>query len=236
MKTTLSILLSAFAFVSSVRAADPADLVRLYEEEILAHDLYVALGKTYPDIMPFRNIPRSEARHREALGEVLRKEGIDLPKTRGKKRFVSPGLDAIYQKWLKEGRKSEQDACRVGVRLEEHDIADLRAAQKKHPKHKDVFDQLEAASNNHLRAFHRNLTRFGGSYEAEVLGKAGLHAILGDESAGSCAAEDDCGSCGGGCGKRGGNGKTKGNGNGNGKGKGNGNGGRGKGNGYRGGR
>ncbi|MCP5533730.1 MAG: DUF2202 domain-containing protein [Akkermansiaceae bacterium] len=226
MKTTLSILLSAFAFVSSVRAADPADLVRLYEEEILAHDLYVALGKAYPDIMPFRNIPQSEARHREALGEVLRKEGVGLPKARGKKRFVSPGLDAIYRKWLKEGRQSEQDACRVGVRLEEHDIADLRAAQKRHPKHKAVLAELEAASNNHLRAFHRNLTRFDGRYDAEVLGKAGLRAILDDESAGSCGSEDECGSCGGGCGRRGGNGKVKGNGNG----------GRGKGNGYRGGR
>lgn len=230
MKSTLSIILSAFALVSSLRAADPAGLVRLYEEEILAHDLYVALGKTYPDIMPFRNIPQSEARHREALGEVLRKEGIATPKARGKKRFVSPGLDAIYQKWLKEGRKSEQAACRVGVRLEEHDIADLRAAGKQHPKHKEVFDQLEAASNNHLRAFHRNLTRFGGSYDAEVLTKAGLRAILNDESAGSCGADEDCGSCGRGCGERGGNGKAKGNGKGNGKG------GRGKGNGYRGGR
>ena len=70
------LLVSAFgllAIASVARAAGPADLIRLYEEEILAHDLYVALGKIHPEVMPLRNIPQSELRHREAMAAFSRR-------------------------------------------------------------------------------------------------------------------------------------------------------------------
>ena len=173
--------------VTAARAAGPADLIRLYEEEILAHDLYVILGKKHPDVRPFQNIPRSEQMHRDALAGVLKAEGIALPKAPKGRRFVSEGLDDIFAKWRAEGKKSAAAACRVGVRLEDHDIADLRKAQADFPKHKEVFGQLEAASNNHLRAFHRNLTARGGEYAPEALPAADIQAIL--------AGENKCGAC-----------------------------------------
>lgn len=176
----------------SASAADPADLVRLYEDEILAHDLYVALGKIHPDIRPFQNIPRSEAMHRETMAGILKAEGIELPKPPEGKRFVSEGLDEIFARWLAEGLKSEADACRVGVRLEDHDIAELRKAQSGFPKHKETLAALEAASNNHFRAFHRNLKSRGGDYKAEALPAADIQKIL--------DGENDCGACGNACG------------------------------------
>lgn len=176
---------------TAVRAAGPSDLIRLYEEEILAHDLYVILGKKHPDVRPFQNIPRSEQMHREALAAVLKAEGIALPKAPKGRRFVSEGLDGIFAKWRAEGKKSAAAACRVGVRLEDHDIADLRKAQADFPKHKEMFAQLEAASNNHFRAFHRNLTARGGEYAAEALTAEDIKAIL--------EGENECGGCGAGC-------------------------------------
>jgi len=177
----------------SASAADPSDLVRLYEDEILALDLYVALGKIHPDIRPFQNIPRSEAMHRETMAGILKAEGIELPKPPEGKRFVSEGLDETFAKWLAEGVKSEADACRVGVRLEDHDIAELRKAQAGFPKHKETLAALEAASNNHFRAFHRNLKSRGGDYKAEALPAADIQKIL--------DGENDCGACGNVCGK-----------------------------------
>jgi len=208
MKSILILSFAALTIASNCHAAGPADLIRLYEEEILAHDLYVALGEIHADIMPLKNIPRSEKMHRDALATILKSEGIEVPKPPKGRRFVSDGLDQLFKQWRAEGKKSEAAACRVGVSLEDHDIADLRQAQVDFPKHKEVLAQLEAASNNHLRAFHRNLTSRGGSYQAEAIPAADLKKILN--------SENDCGPCEGACGQ--GRGQGNGNGNGNGKG------------------
>jgi len=191
-------------------------LIRLYEEEVLAHDLYVELGKKHPDIMPFQNIPHAEQRHTEIMASVLEDRGISIPKPDKGSRFVSKGLDATYKKWLKEGRKSEQGACRVGVRLEDHDIADLQEATVKLPELKDTFDHLIFCSENHLRAFHRNLVARGGEYEVEALTKDEYKTILASEGSG-CGGGGGCGK---GCGKGQGQGKGKGQRNGQGNGKG----------------
>ena len=220
MKPLLIPTLCLLAIASIARAAGPADLIRLYEEEILAHDLYVALGKIHPDVMPLQNIPSSEMRHREAMAGVLKAEGIELPKPAQGRRFVTEGLDETFAKWLAEGVKSDVDACRVGVRLEDHDIADLRQAQADFPRHKEVLGQLETASNNHLRAFNRNLTSRGGKYTPEALPAADLKAILDGTGNGAAGCNAACEPSG--CGPRGGSG-GKGRGNGSGGGNGNGN-------------
>lgn len=190
MKTRILIITLALGSLAS--SADPGHLIRLYEEEVLAHNLYVELGKIHPDIRPLQNIPHSEARHREVMAGILKSEGIALPKAEDGRRFVTKGLDETYHQWLKEGRRSGVDACRVGVRLEDHDIADLRLAQKAYPVHKNALGNLEAASNNHLRAFHRNMLNRGGRYEAEALSKADFTAIVeGDMQRGGCGKDCD---------------------------------------------
>jgi hypothetical protein len=191
MKIRLISTLFLFAGNLAAMAANPADLIRLYEDEILAHDLYVALGKMHPDIMPLQNIPHSEARHREMMAEVLKSEGIELPKPVHGKRFVSEGLDATFAQWLAEGSKSPADACRVGTRLEDYDIAELRKGQIDFPRHKETLSALEFASHNHFRAFHRNLASRGGNYKAEALPAAEIRKIL--------KSENQCGGCGGSC-------------------------------------
>lgn len=211
MKTlTLILTLGASGLA---HAADKNDLIRLYEDEILAHDLYVELGNIHPNIRPLQNIPQSEARHRQVMAGILQKEGIDLPNPPEGRKFVTDGLDQIYRGWLEEGRKSEADACRVGVRLEDHDIAELRAAAKDFSAHAEALKGLEVASNNHLRAFHQNLVNRGGSYKAEALSQKDFEVILKSE-------HQACGEgCGGNCGQ-GGKGKRKGNGGGQGRGRG----------------
>jgi hypothetical protein len=192
MKLLLIPAISLLGLAAIARGTGPADLVRLYEEEILAHDLYVALGEKFPDVMPLQNIPRSESRHRDALAAVLKAEGIELPKPPEGRRFASQGLDELFTKWLADGGKSVVDACRAGVRLEDHDIAELRNARIDFPKHKEVLGQLEAASGNHLRAFHRNLTARGGNYTPEALPAADFTAILDDANRGGCGCGITC--------------------------------------------
>jgi len=182
MKTTPIALLLAILLLP-VHAGEPKAkqrkaLIRLYEEEVLAHDLYVELGKVHTDIMPLQHIPKSEAVHQKVMVGILEAHGIDVPEPRKNRRFVSKDLDKIFDTWLAEGKKSPADACRVGVRLEEHDIADLIAAQKQFPESKLPLGNLQRASGNHLRAFHFNLTARKGSYDPEVLPKKDFDAIL----------------------------------------------------------
>lgn len=221
-----SLIASLLIALPAAHAGEAADLIRLYEEEIFAHDLYVELAAVHPDIMPLRNIPHAELRHRDAMAAVLEKAGIPIPKSPKNRRFRSAGLDDTYEDWLAEGRRSEAAACRVGVRLEELDIADLRAAAADFPAHARTLNQLEQASIRHLQAFHRNLSAREGKYTPEIFTPSEFEELL-----------DSANDCGTGRGKamrrkRGqGNGRAKGSG-GNGKGKGNGKGrgqGRGKG-------
>jgi len=200
MKLLLIPVISLLGLSTIACAAGPADLIRLYEEEILAHDLYVALGEKFTDVMPLQNIPRSESRHRDALAEVLKAEGIKLPQAPKGRRFATDGLDELFAKWLADGRKSAANACLAGVRLEDHDIADLRKAQADFPKHKEVLGQLEAASNNHLRAFHRNLVSRGGKYTPEALSEADFDTILNGSNHCGGGSNAGCGITGGGTG------------------------------------
>jgi len=230
MKATHIIILGISSLLPAV--ASEADLIRLYEEEVLAHDLYVELGKTHPGIMPFQNIPSAESRHREIMAGILEKEGIALPKATNGKRFVTKDLNRAFKKWLREGRSSELAACRVGVRLEEFDITDLRKAQKDSPKYKQSFAALESASNNHLRAFYRNLANRGGDYTPASLPQEDFQRILNsDQQPGGCNCEGACNQNPKGNGQGKGKARTQGNGPGQGKGPGKG---RGQGNGPRG--
>ena len=185
---------------TSLKPAAQAELIKLYEEEILAHDLYVALGDIHPGIRPFQNIPHSEIQHRKALAAVMENLNVHKPKTPKGQRYASEGLDKRFKELLAQGRKSEAAACKVGVGFEELDIAELRAAQKLIPTAKATLIQLEAASGNHLRAFHRNLSARGGKYKATHLPKSDLKSIIagnGPEGAAGCGCtgcdEADCG-------------------------------------------
>ena len=190
-----------FAANEPVKTTRPGRLVALYEEEILAHDLYVAFGKKYPEVMPFQNIPRSELRHREAMAGVLKDNKIPMPEKSGNGSFASEGLTDLFKKLSAQGEKSVVDALMAGALVEESDIADLRKmlADSTSATDKAVFANLESASCNHLRAFVRNIEAKGGRYEARVLAPADLKTILGTKGQGKGQA--NCGGQGKGPGK-----------------------------------
>jgi len=171
------------------RAADKdGNLVSLYEEEILAHDLYVTFGKQWPEVRPFQNIQRSEQMHREAMSGVLKSNRVPLPRSVSGRKFATSELNDLFDKLRDQGSKSEVAALRAGALIEETDIADLRKMQavSKSDSDKAVFANLEAASGNHFRAFVRNLEARGGKYAPSVLSPADANKILAASSSGGC--------------------------------------------------
>ena len=163
-----------------VDAQTAAALVTLRREEKLAHDVYVTLGAIF-DPMPFQRIPHSEVQHAAAMHAVLASHAIADPvEGLPPNRFDDPATQTLYDELVLKGRSDVRSALSVGVEVEELDISGLRAmlASNAPDEIKAVVTQLERASQNHLRAFHRNLTMRGGTYEPKHLAKADFNAIL----------------------------------------------------------
>ncbi len=137
------------------------------EEERLARDLYQLFADTYDQARPFSNIVKSEQRHFDAVGTLLKTYGLDDPSEgRAPGSYAEPELQKLYDEWKAQGLTSQAEALKVGIDLETRDIADLRAqiAETTEADAKRVFGNLLNGSENHLKAFtNASEGRQGGS-------------------------------------------------------------------------
>lgn len=181
-------------------------LLQMREEEKLARDVYLTLGQQY-DLPVFTNIPQSEQRHMDQLGQLLERYGLEDPITSGERgQFSSKQMQKLYDQLVAQGSQNEVAALKVGATIEDLDIFDLEKALAEGVDNQDiamVYANLAKGSRNHMRAFTSQLEARGESYEAQYIAQADLETI----------ASSDW--------ERG-NGKGKGNGKGMGNGKGNG--------------
>lgn len=164
---------------STITADETASLVYMVEEEKLAHDLYVELGDAW-DMRVFVNIQGAETHHSDAVRSLLDAYGVDDP-TAGMAtgEFANPELQSLYDTLLARGLTSETAALEVGALVEETDIADLRDRESTNVAIDQVFSSLESGSENHLRAFAKNLDRLGVTYDAQVLSSSDVASIIG---------------------------------------------------------
>lgn len=133
-----------------------ADLAFNREEERLARDLYQLFSDTYAEAKPFSMIVTSEERHFDAVGRLLTTYDVADPSAgREAGSYADPDLQALYDQWKVAGLVSQTEAAKVGVALEERDIADLEKsiANATQDDVKRVLGRLLAASKNHLAAF-----------------------------------------------------------------------------------
>lgn len=133
-----------------------ADLKMMFEEERMAHDLYVALGEKWGS-RKFDNISRAETKHNNLVGQQLDRLGIEKPSASEPGKYQDPAIQQLYDGWLEQGLNSQADAFRVGAELERRDIADLEKAiaATDDPAVKEVYERLLAGSKNHLAAFEK---------------------------------------------------------------------------------
>jgi hypothetical protein len=148
-------------------------LLYMREEEKLAHDLYVTLGEEW-GLRIFTNIARAETRHTESVAALLARYGLDDPaEGRPVGSFANADLQALYDELVAAGSESVVAALQAGALVEETDIADLNeslnAAEALPADVATVFSHLRAGSDNHLRAFVRQLARNGAPYTPQVL-------------------------------------------------------------------
>lgn len=152
------------------------------EEEKLARDVYAELE---PHGYVFQRIGGAEQRHFDAVARLLERFRVPDPAVGAKAGvFRDPSLQALYTELVARGTRSELDALTVGLEIEELDIRDLdrERAIVRHPEIAFVYEQLQRASRNHLRAFRRNLMALGGSYAPRYLDPATFQAIASSEN------------------------------------------------------
>jgi hypothetical protein len=169
--------------VSGVGALAPApleQLMRMRDEEKLAHDVYVALAKS-SGLPIFKNISNAELQHRRALEQVVSRYSPTTPATSlPVGNFTDPQSQKLYDALVASGSVSPLAAAMVGVKVEEMDIKDLQNLLSQNPPQDvaRVLENLLRASSNHLRAFSTELTKLGGVYKPEFLSPQEFNSIV----------------------------------------------------------
>lgn len=149
--------------VLSLSEEEKMSLLFLREEEKLARDIYRALGEHF-EHNTFLNIQQSEQEHMDQVKALLDQYEIPDPVAEtGDIRgiFVDSDLQTLHDTLLARGLVSLEEALRVGVLIEETDIADLQKGMQvaENPDFIDLYDRLLRGSENHLRAFQDALER-----------------------------------------------------------------------------
>jgi hypothetical protein len=133
-------------------------LLYLIEEEKLAHDVYTVLGETWGG-NTFTNILASETSHQDQVLTLLNTYGLTDPRSTEIGVFTNPELQALYDQLIAQGMTSQIEAYKVGVLIEEKDIADLNTAIDSTTDTTIIatLETLLSGSENHLAAFSKKL-------------------------------------------------------------------------------
>lgn len=159
---------------------EKADLQFMREEEKLAHDVYITLYERW-GIQIFSNIAQSELTHTEAVRDLLVKYGITDPVTTNVVGdFTNPDLKNLYLELTEAGKASLTEALRVGALIEDLDIKDLDEAMARtdNADIKLVYQNLKRGSENHIRAFTKQLERNGVTYTPTYISRDVYQEII----------------------------------------------------------
>lgn len=157
-----------------------AGILYMREEEKLARDVYLAMYDRWA-IRTFSNIARSEQKHMDAVGRLIESKGLVDPAIGSKPgEFQNPDLASLYTSLVAMGSKSPQDALIVASIIEDLDIYDLETylSQTEDPDSIAVYTNLLRGSENHMRSFAKQLSRYNIAYEARYVTDQRLQTIL----------------------------------------------------------
>lgn len=186
MKTLLISLISLlFVFSSAVSYsqytdADKIGLLFTLQEEKAAYNFYTEMYNKY-SLKVFENIMNAEKMHMEHVLNLLNNLNIEATGyTQTAGEFSIKEIEDIYDELMKTGGYSVTDALLASTRYEERDISDLRNYYSKTDNEsiKTLYGCLDKASQNHLRAFVRNLKREGINYSPRILSSEEFNEII----------------------------------------------------------
>jgi len=141
----------------------------IFQEEKVARDVYITLGKLYPEESTFANIQLSEQEHILSVQVLCERYGIDTSMVDLSLeedyigQFELLAMQELYNQCVAMGQESLLDALKVGRLIEETDIEDLENAAEGMPADVvRVFGDLKEGSLNHLDAFEEAIEHLDG--------------------------------------------------------------------------
>ena len=149
--------------------AEEQHILYMREEEKLARDVYLTLYELWGAEI-FANISESEQQHMDAIKNLITRYGlVDTVIDDAVGIFTNPDFVDLYDELVLAGQISLEEALKVGVRIEELDIADLELALQDTSMRsvQRVFQNLLNGSYNHLNAFQRNIEASGTEYPGQ---------------------------------------------------------------------
>ncbi len=173
--------LTTLKIADSLSDQEKSDLFFMREEEKVARDFYISMYEKYKQ-KSFDNISKSEQFHMDAIKLLLDRYKLEDPVTNNANGvFKDKKLKDLYDGLVKDGNLSLESALKLGAKVEEIDIKDLKSSinNAKSEDLKLVYDYLLSASENHLRSFTGNLTKFYSlTYIPQVLSKEEYDAVV----------------------------------------------------------
>jgi hypothetical protein len=156
-----------------------ADIHFMREEEKLARDTYIAMFDAW-GLRVHENIVESEQSHMDAMLQLIEKYGLEDPATGVVGTFANETLQEKYTELVDWGQESELDSLKVGCRIEEIDMRDIRVRIDRTDESAIllVYENLLKGSRNHLRAFYRTLTKQDGEYEPVIISQERFDEIV----------------------------------------------------------
>ncbi len=156
-------------------------LLFMREEEKLARDVYLVMYEKW-DVRAFSNIAKSEQKHMDAIKVLLDRYSLNDPVTDDKKgKFINSDLQNLYDQLTVMGSESLLAGLKVGAAIEEIDILDLEEQLNNVVDNEDiklVYNNLLRGSRNHLRAYVRNITNQGETYEPQYMNGDAYEEII----------------------------------------------------------
>ncbi|HET9432838.1 MAG TPA: DUF2202 domain-containing protein [Chitinophagaceae bacterium] len=167
---------------------EKAMVLRMREEEKMARDVYLAMNDKW-DHQVFSHISESEIYHMSLMKIWVDKFNLDDPVTRNNDKrgvFTDQSLRNLYNELTASGLQTREAAFRAGAKLEEVDILDLKTAlaETGNADLQSTYRYLIHASENHLRAFVRNLGALGKDYKPVVMSQKEFDEIINEQGRG----------------------------------------------------
>lgn len=155
-------------------------IIYMREEEKLARDVYLHFYDKY-GMRIFNNIAQAESTHMAALKMLLDKYELKDPIIDDAIGvFQDTKLAGLYIQLTEAGDVSLVEALKVGLTIEDLDIFDIMEYTNDVTSEDIilVYDNLTKGSRNHLRAYYRQTTRYGGTYEAQFITQELFDSII----------------------------------------------------------
>lgn len=174
----LTILLILAAISINAQIPEATGIMHMIEEEKLAYDVYVTLYEEW-GLKVFRNISQSELRHFDAMKGLVEEYSVSYTDS-GRGMYNNDEFETLYQELTGRGTISKEEALQVGALIEDLDICDLDAylILDLDDNVKSVYESLLHGSENHMRAFTKQLSKYSIVYTPEYISEERYSGIL----------------------------------------------------------